>query len=239
MDKAQESKKTAEGRAKNLGKVNTDTGFGAGAGGGIGLNRPGFGPSVKHFAPRASSGSQKALTINPDIGDAWKQIQDDTNPLSWLICQYKEGSTLKVLDLSASGNGGLNEFKTSLPADEIAWGIFRCHGVDKRGERECKRSKFVFVKWLPEGVSQIKKARTSAHKGEIKDCIDGAHLDMMAETVADLEPSILISKLQAATGAHKPNGYAFEDGEFLEADFYGLGIGSDCKGETSTGSTGT
>jgi len=58
-------------------------------------------------------------------------------------------------------------------------------------------------------------------------------MDVVVESLADLDEQALIQKLTAAAGAHKPNGYEFDPGNFLEADFYGLGIGKDCKAETS------
>lgn len=85
--------------------------------------------------------------------------------------------------------------------------------------------------YKPEEVSMIKKAKQASHKGDIKDAINGAHLDVVVETMADLAEQELITKLQAAT-AHKPNGYEFDEGSFMEADYYGLGIGKDCKSET-------
>jgi len=79
----------------------------------------------------------------------------------------------------------------------------------------------------------VKKGKQASHQADVKAAIVGTHLDIAVETVADLDEQALIKKLQAATGAHKPNGYEFDPGKFLEADFYGLGIGKDCKGETA------
>merc|ERR1712048_709856 len=79
------------------------------------------------------------------------------------------------------------------------------------------------------------KAKMGSHKGAMKCSLDGAHLDILCETLLDFDEKGLIKKMQAATGAHKPNGYEFEHGVFIEDDYYGLGIGKDCKGETATG----
>merc|ERR1712137_391708 len=116
-----------------MGIVNTSAGHGAGAGGGIGLNKPGYGPKVKHFTARSDK-SSKCVELAPEIADAWKQVMDDSQSLTWLLCQYAEGSNFKLLHLRTSGCGGLDEFKAALPPDEIAWGAFRCYGVDKRGD---------------------------------------------------------------------------------------------------------
>mmetsp|Transcript_20922 Transcript_20922/g.59444 ORF Transcript_20922/g.59444 Transcript_20922/m.59444 type:complete len:160 (+) Transcript_20922:235-714(+) len=156
---------------------------------------------------------------------------DDANTsVGWVYCEYSADG--KSLELTDSGAGGLPELKQRL-GSSIAWAGFRCVAVDRRGGLECKRPKFVFVQYKPEAASAIKKARASSHKGDVKEVLSGAHIDVTVESLKDLDEQGLIVKLQAATGAHKPNGYEFEDGVFLEADYYGLGIGKDCKGETA------
>lgn len=233
MSKAETSKEAASAKTKGLGVIsagNIAVG-GAGAGGGMGLNAPGFGRPVQHFSGgRAAPGGLKSVNIDEEIKKAWKQVMDDSDPLGWIFCEYSGDG--KALELKGKGEGGLKAFKDELGA-VIGWGGFRCCGVDRRGGVECKRPKFIFVQYKPEAVSAMKKAKQGSHKGDVKEVISGAHLDIMVENDKDLDEHVLIEKLQAATGAHKPNGYEFEEGVFLEADFYGLGIGKDCKGETS------
>ena len=63
-----------------------------------------------------------------------------------------------------------------------------------------------------------------SHKGAAKSAFDKAHIDQVVEDPdEDLAKDDLVSKLQAATGAHKPNGYEFEVEEFVDADYYGRG----------------
>ena len=52
---------------------------------------------------------------------------------------------------------------------------------------------------------------------DLKICT-GAHLDLMIDNVDDLEENELVKRLQAATGAHKPNGYEFEPGVVTSAE---------------------
>lgn len=235
VGKSLESKEAAASKAKNWGLINNSSIAvgGAGSGGGMGLNAPGFGPKVQHFAGNSRSGTDKMRSINVDeeIKKAWAQVMDDTDPLAWVFCEYSTDG--KGLLLTSKGEGGLKVFKEQL-GTSMGWGGFRCCGVDKRGGVECKRPKFIFVQYKPESAPAIKKAKQGSHKGDVKDAITGAHIDVTVENAAqDLDEQALITKLQAATGAHKPNGYEFEEGVFLEADFYGLGIGRDCKGENS------
>jgi len=232
MSKAAASKTASEAKGKHLGTVDTSSGFGAGAGGGFGLNAPGFGVKVNHFAGGGSGvAAKKQIEVSEEIKSTWAQVLDDAAKTTWVYCKYSDD--LKKLELQASGEGGLSEFKRQI-GETMAWGAFRCYGVDKRGGTVVRRTKLVFVQVRPEAVSMIKRAKQTSHKGDVKEALTGTHVDIAVETLADLDEQDLIKKLQAATGAHKPNGYEFDADVFLEADFYGLGIGKDCKGETAT-----
>jgi len=232
MSKAAISQAKADEHSKKLGTVDTHSGFGAGAGGGFGLNAPGMNVKVNHFAGGGSGvAAKKQVDISDEILQAWTSVLDDEAKTTWVYCNYSDD--LKNLNLQAKGEGGINEFKKQI-GDTMAWGAFKCYGVDKRGGTEVRRTKFVFVQVRPDAVSTIKKAKQASHKGDVKEVITGAHIDVAVETLADLDEQELIKMLQAATGAHKPNGYEFEPGCFIEADFYGLGIGTQCKGETAS-----
>lgn len=224
MEKAAASQADAESKTSKLGQVDVKGGFGAGQGGGLGLNRPGM-PKVESYAAKGTS-----INVDDEVKAEWSKVMDDASPLGWVVCDYPADG--KSIHFKSSGEGGLKEFKEQLTEDGLAWGAFRCWGVDKRGGTECKRTKFIFVQWMPENVSQIKKAKMGSHKGALKGALDGCHMDILAESFEDFDEQAMMVKMQANTGAHKPNGYEFEEGNFLESDFYGLGIGKDCKSET-------
>jgi len=227
--KASESRKAAEGKSLKLGIVENTAAYGAGAGGGFGLNAPGAGPKVQHFA----GGGKKTLEVPQAIVDAWCQVLDDDKPETFVVASYTANG--KSLELATVGTGGLADFKAALPDASVAWGGFKCLAVDDRGNVVCKRPKFVFVQYAPSGASTLKKAKMGPHKGAVKAAITGAHLDVTVEDAdVDLADQALVEKLQAATGAHKPNGYEFEKDVFVTADYYGLGVGKNCKAESST-----
>jgi len=200
---------------------------------GFGLNAPGF--EVKVTGPQAAKGSN--IPVEQEIVDTWAKVMDDSDPLTWVISKYKAGrlplETGNGLELLAAGEGGLTAFKEALPQNDLAWGAFRIQAVDKRGELESKRPKFIFVHYACENVSQIRKAKMAVHKSDAKHAFIDCHIDIMIEKPDDLEEQDLMNRLQAAAGAHKPNGYEFDEGVFLESDYYGLGIGEKCKGESA------
>jgi hypothetical protein len=232
LAKSKASQSASAAKSLKFGQKPTQSskmGFGvSGAGGGFGMNAPGFGPKVTHFAG-GGGGGKKIVDVAPEVGNAWDTMLDDNDPTTWVLAEYSSNG--KKVELKTKGEGGLKTFIGALTPGIVAWGGFRCYGVDKRGSVVCKRPKFVFVQFKPEDASAMKKAKMAPHKGTVKEMMQGAHMDVTVEVVAeDLEEQSLITRLQAATGAHKPNGYEFEEDVFISADFYELGIGSDCAG---------
>ena len=214
--------------ASSFGIVDIKAGTtGAGAGGGFGLNAPGTGPKVKSFA---GASRPSGFSITDELKAKWVEMLDDNNSCHFVPAKYT--SDYKGLELEASGDGRLAAFSDALKAlgDKIAWGGFRCYGVDDRGNTVSKRAKIVFVQYMPPSAPAMKKAKMGSQKGSVKAAFDKAHCDVLVEDPEeDLVKNDLVTKLQAATGAHKPNGYEFEVGEFVNADYYKLGIGKNTK----------
>ena len=176
--------------------------IGAGAGGGFGLNAPGTGPKPKSFA---GSAKPSGFAVAEDVVTEWNKMLDDKDPTHFVIARYTDN--YKGLELSSSGEGRLGAFKEALKAygeDKIAWGGFRCYGVDDRGNTVSKRAKIVFVQYMPPNAPAMKKAKMGSQKGSVKAKFDKAHMDVLVENPdEDLVKEDLVTKLQAATGAHK------------------------------------
>lgn len=110
------------------------------------------------------------------MNDAWHRLTQDSSEISWVHCNYPEGNT-NNLAFKCEGTGGMPEFMSQLPPDEIIWGAFKVVGVDDRGNTVSRRPKFVFIKYLPVTVPTMKRARAGGHKGAIKQIMD-AHIDL-------------------------------------------------------------
>jgi hypothetical protein len=194
------------------GIVKTSGGIvGAGAGGGLGLNAPGAGPKVQSFAGGAATNS---VAVSEEVGAVWADIVAEAKPTTWIVCEYDAAG--KKVEVKASGTGGLSEFKAAL-GDNLAWGGFKCIAVDNRENTTSKRSKYVFVQYMPATAPGIRKAKMGSHKGTLKAICTGAHLDVSIDAKEELTEEDLVKRLQAATGAHKPNGYEFEPGVVTSA----------------------
>ena len=89
--------------------------------------------------------------------------------------------------------------------------------ASETSETRSKRPKYVFVQYMPETGPAIRRAKMGSHKGTIKQVMHSAHLDLQVTDISEFEETDLVSRLQAATGAHKPNGYEFNPGVVTSA----------------------
>ena len=140
----------------------------------------------------------------------------DGASVNWIQCYYEDPKGL-TLTFKAEGAGGMPEFLSSLPDDQVIWGAFLVTGVDDRGNTISRRPKYICVKYMPEAVPTMKRARAGGHKGAIKQIMD-AHIDIEIETKTELTEEIVIAKLRACGGAHAPNGYEFVSGTIVKVD---------------------
>lgn len=175
------------------------------------MNAPGAGPKVTHFS---GGGGLKGLTISDELQTVWTKMVSESDPTTWVYCEYDTSG--KVIEVKEQGTGGLTEFKANL-GENLAWGGFKCIAVDNRENTTSKRSKFVFVQYMPAAGPAMRKAKMGSHKGSMKQVCTGAHLDLNIDSPEDLTEQDCIVRLQAATGAHKPNGYEFEPGVVTSA----------------------
>mmetsp|Transcript_16727 Transcript_16727/g.17487 ORF Transcript_16727/g.17487 Transcript_16727/m.17487 type:complete len:154 (+) Transcript_16727:31-492(+) len=150
-----------------------------------------------------------AVTVSAEVQNAWRRLTADSSPVSWIICGYPEGNT-NTLEFKSEGEGGMPEFIENLPEGDIVWGAFKVVGVDDRGNTVSRRPKFIFVKYLPDTVPTMKRARAGGHKGAIKQVFD-AHIDIEIENPSELSEEVIIQKLRAAGGAHAPTSYEFSN----------------------------
>ena len=113
------------------------------------------------------------VVVDDSVEAGWARLTDDSNAVSWIACGY-EGKDLGRIVLQRECTGGMPEFIAQLPEDDVVWGVFKVVGVDDRGTTVSRRSKFIFVKYLPTAVPSIKRARTGGHKGAIKLILNAA-----------------------------------------------------------------
>ena len=146
-------------------------------------------------------------TVAPEIADVWQKILDEKDPTNWVLAGYPEGKTNEVL-LKESGSGGFDEFVAKL-GDEIMWGGFRVVAVDDRGNTTSRRSKFIFVGYLPKTAKMMTRAKCGGHKAVVKESFPSVHIEFTLDDATEISQEEVIARLRACGGAHQPTSYEF------------------------------
>jgi len=154
--------------------------------------------SVNLSAQQSNTGNSDCDISSADIKNAYDQVRDDSSPTNWMALGY--GTSKKSLSLYGSGEGSLKEFTASLKDDEVTYGYVRVIYGDSQ------RSKFVFITFVPEGLSILTKARANTHKPAVTQYLKYLHTDVYATSVSELDEDVIQAKLKAASGANYGTG---------------------------------
>jgi len=149
-------------------------------------------------ASSAPTGNAECDISSVDIKNAYDQVRDDGAPTNWMLLGY--GSSKKTLELYGQGEGSLKELVSNLKEDEVTYGYVRVIYGDSQ------RSKFVFVTYVPEGLSGMAKAKANMHKPTVIQFLKYMHVEICATTTAELDETLIQAKLTAAAGANYGTG---------------------------------
>jgi len=159
------------------------------------------GTSRSHHSAASNSGpagNADCDISSSQIKNAYDQVRDDGTPLNWMLMGY--GSSKKALELYGSGEGGLEELVANLKDDEVTYGYVRVIYGDSQ------RSKFVFVTYVPEGLSGMNRAKANMHKPAVIQFLKYMHIEVYASSKAELDEPLIQAKLAAAAGANYGTG---------------------------------
>jgi len=99
--------------------------------------------------------------------------------------------------VQGKGAGGVEELKALLEEDQCQYAYIRVIS----GDAESKRSKFVFLSWVGERVSPLKRAKVSVHKANVKKVIQSYAVEVHAESLEELTEEDILAKVRKAGGA--------------------------------------
>jgi len=131
------------------------------------------------------------------VADAYEEVRDDKSPVTWLVLKY-EGPQIVV---SAKGED-FGEFKSHFTEEERAFAYLRI----QTGDEMSKRSKFLMLTWVPEGVSPIKKAKMSTDKALVKEILVNFAVELTAESLGELDMEAFVGEVIKAGGANYGTG---------------------------------
>lgn len=109
--------------------------------------------------------------LDPACERSYRKVFDDEKPETWCWLGY-QGRTL-VPD--GAGTGGLAEMIAQVDDSKILYGLLRLNKTDDGGDS--KRVKFVYLTWVGEAASPLKKGNVTVHKKEVATLFKGYHIE--------------------------------------------------------------
>ena len=135
---------------------------------------------------------------NPEIEELYNEVFSGKTETSWFILKYEDPkSNVLVVDCKGEGNG-LEEIKAHLQEDQCQY----CYVRLTTGDEESRRTKFIFITWVGERVSPLKRAKISVHKADVKAVIKVYSCEFHFTTVEDINEEEILNAVVKAGGAN-------------------------------------
>lgn len=135
---------------------------------------------------------KRMAQVSGDVENYYREVRNDKSNSDYVLLGY-EGNNI-VVQSSGSGTNWVDELKDN----EAQFVFFRV----QTGDKESKRTKFVFLTWVGEQVSVLKKAKISIHKGDVKKVIRDFACEFHCTERADLDVDKIRATVIKAGGAN-------------------------------------
>eukprot|EP01101_Sappina_pedata_P005742 TRINITY_DN2702_c0_g1_i1.p4 TRINITY_DN2702_c0_g1~~TRINITY_DN2702_c0_g1_i1.p4 ORF type:complete len:142 (-),score=64.73 TRINITY_DN2702_c0_g1_i1:119-544(-) len=129
------------------------------------------------------------------IHAAMAQIFHPGSLSGWVLVGYANDNTVQ---LQGSGNGGVDELRGHLRADEVQYMLLRL--PDKKDDIDTWRD--IFIAWTGPSVGKIKAAKKATHVGELQILLSPNHAQLTACNIANFVEPIVRQKALPHAGSH-------------------------------------
>ena len=135
--------------------------------------------------------------------DAFTALRNPTSPEKegYLVCQFASTANCDTLEVTSSGTT-FKDFREALPANDVAYALLKrsyTHEV-LSGSVAAVTTKFVFVRWFPEGVSIKRKMKVGSIEGAVKKVFESFHGDIQASEISEVAEDIVVKLLEDIGG---------------------------------------
>ncbi|PSR70594.1 hypothetical protein EW026_g1636 [Hermanssonia centrifuga] len=131
------------------------------------------------------------------IDEAYNDVRSDKTETNWLLLDY-ETDRSDVLQLTATGTGGLEELRDKLDESKASYAYVR---VRYSNDKESQREKFILVVWIGPSCKVMRKAKISVHAADVKQVLRVFSIEVPAREKDDLKEEPIVVKLRKAGGA--------------------------------------
>eukprot|EP00037_Helgoeca_nana_P014680 m.137111 g.137111 ORF g.137111 m.137111 type:complete len:142 (+) comp22662_c1_seq1:2560-2985(+) len=127
----------------------------------------------------------------------YEDVRDDKSETTWAQFIYDNK------DVVVGGVGSdYAELIAKCSPDERWYAFVRI----ETGDELSKRAKFVFLTWVGESVSAMKKAKMSTDKADIKMVVRDYAKEILADELSEVQYAEILSQVQAVGGANYGTG---------------------------------
>jgi len=146
---------------------------------------------------RIISNPQKGMAdlTDDELADVWIRLRDDEDPLNWMVMGYIDGGNPDAIKIIGKGQEGFNEMKSALPDAPVYMYLRYLFG-------DTGRSKFVFLTYVPDTLSGLRKAKVVQHRPAVTKFVKYFQIEWHVLRKDELVVETLEKKLLAAGGAN-------------------------------------
>ncbi|KAI9512505.1 hypothetical protein F5148DRAFT_848842 [Russula earlei] len=135
--------------------------------------------------------SLQANLSSPDIATAYQDILN-ARGIDWVILTYEKASN--DLRVQSTGNG-LQDLEEEFSDGRIQYAFARVTDPNTR------LPKFVQINWCGDGVPEAKKGFFHTHSSAVARFFRGTHVVINARNESDVTPSLIMSRVESASGS--------------------------------------
>lgn len=126
---------------------------------------------------KSALSERQNVSMPPELAAAIADVRNDASPTNWCLCGFAAtGLTLEMTG-AGSGSGGIGELAALLTQDNIFYGLYRTTQV--LDEKAPPQVRFVFITFVGEGISVMRKAKISTLRGTIAADFDPFHCELL------------------------------------------------------------
>eukprot|EP01097_Dermamoeba_algensis_P011307 TRINITY_DN8744_c0_g1_i1.p1 TRINITY_DN8744_c0_g1~~TRINITY_DN8744_c0_g1_i1.p1 ORF type:complete len:144 (-),score=46.64 TRINITY_DN8744_c0_g1_i1:290-721(-) len=133
------------------------------------------------------------LEVSEAVDSLYQQVRNDKSGTDYVLLGY-EGKNKIVVESSGAGT----EWVDKLKDEQAQFVFFRVN----TGDKESKRTKFVFLTWVGEGVSVLQKAKISVHKSDVKKIIRDFAVEFHFTDRSEVDLEKITTAVRKAGGAN-------------------------------------
>jgi len=148
--------------------------------------------------------TDEELDVDQEVLEAIAGVRNDVNSLTWCMAGYENSDSNKII-LINKGQGNVEDLKTHLLEDIVAYGLVRkTEKIDNS-----VTVKFCYFRWVGPNIPRMQRAKLMVHTNPIQRTFSPYHVDVQCERLDEITDAIVEDLIAKASGTKV---HVLEDG---------------------------